>query len=168
MKNIKLVILVVVMAVLFSGIGFTNDLPYDQPLGEKEEHVFFVPDLPNNKLCDIRSFNYVAELNQIQILQDSGEKGLVFGYDFSGKRSSNIAEVEYPVMDGKLPTLSTLSKINSERIYLTREKSVGDLIDDEYRDRNQGIEIRLMSFDDSSEEAVMDIQKLTCLKIWIH
>jgi hypothetical protein len=152
-----MIILVVIMALVFSGIGFAEELPSDQPLGEKQKHLFYASDLPSNKLYDMRSFIYLAELHQIQILHGTDEEGAVFGYDFSGKRSLNIATVKYPVMNRNSATLTARSKINSELIYLTGEKMVSDQGDIGDRERFQGLDIRLMSFDDSSEEALMDI-----------
>jgi hypothetical protein len=161
MKKNRLVILAAVVALMFSSIGFAEELPFDKPLGEKQEHLFFVQDLPNHTLRDICSFRYVSEPNRIQILLGSDEdKRVEYGYDFAGKRTSSIAEGQYPVISENSVTLRALSENSSERIYLTRKQIVSDAADIEdivYSEEEQGFEIRLMSFGEAFNEVGIDI-----------
>lgn len=157
MRKVSVLMLVVVLVLMFSGTGFAIGLPLDQPLGEKQEHLFFISDVPNNEKCYIRSFIYVEELNQIQILYNFSEEGVVFGYDLAGKPPLHIAEVEYPDMSMKFKSLSAQSKINSEVIVLTQEKIVNDQGDGEDDESSQSFEIRLKSTDESTEKVGLDI-----------
>ncbi|BES64339.1 hypothetical protein SANA_07780 [Gottschalkiaceae bacterium SANA] len=156
MKKNRMIILALMLALLFSGIGFAMGLPPDQPLGDKERHLFYASELPSNKLSDIQSFMYVADLNQIQILQGTDEDESVVGYDLTGEQSFNIATVKYPVMVTNSAILTAQSKINSDLIYLTRNGMLSDQGDSGDRERMRTFDLRLMRLNDS-EEILMDV-----------
>ncbi len=82
MKKSRVVILTAVVGLIFSSIGFADDLTIiDQPLGEKQEHLFFLEDL---SLCEIDDFDYDPVNEQIYILMDTDESQTLDVYDLNG------------------------------------------------------------------------------------
>jgi hypothetical protein len=94
MKNNRFII-AVVMLLIFSNVGFAGDALKDQPLGDKEEHLFFPEGLEG---CFYDDFDYDPVNEQIYVLlKTEGEAQTLLVYDLKGNL---IASPKYDLIPG--------------------------------------------------------------------